>query len=106
MMVVLLSCQDLYTENTMDEIAGFGGNVPALRFAFGIFSVVGMMLMIFWIRKQARAARQGDAGATENVIFPMFVYLMWWIALCDVYEGVISMTIHVEPRGRNSRRCV
>mmetsp|Transcript_3268 Transcript_3268/g.5093 ORF Transcript_3268/g.5093 Transcript_3268/m.5093 type:complete len:918 (-) Transcript_3268:180-2933(-) len=72
--------------------------VGALRLVIGLLYVVMMFVTACWIHRQKKAAELGDKVAVNSVIFPLFLNIMWFLALSDLLVGLLIILVPTEYR--------
>lgn len=70
-----------------------GGELGAFSLLTGLIYIVTSLLILFWIKRQARIAQYGDHLAVQSVIFPVFVKVLYFNAFASLYVGVVLITL-------------
>jgi serine/threonine protein kinase len=77
-------CRNILTK---DKI--FGGQGPGLlAFIVGFVYSAWMIVIVFWVRRSLLLAKIGYKTAVEAAIFPMYLYIMWYVGMINTLIGV------------------
>jgi hypothetical protein len=81
----------MFCRNLLDSTVEISSSthVNMARILIGVLYLIMMNVTIIWIIKQKRMAFRGDNLAVESVIFPLFLNIMWLLALSDCYIGLL-----------------
>jgi hypothetical protein len=91
------SSLNMFCSNFLDltvEISS-STHVNITRLLIGVLYLIMMNVTIIWILKQKKMAIQGDNLAVESVIFPLFINIMWLLALSDCYIGLLIIFLPI-----------
>ena len=70
--------------------------INLIRLIIGLFYIVMMNVTVVWIYHQKRSAEKGDNMAVESVIFPVFINIMWILAMSDFLIGMLIILVPVD----------
>lgn len=70
-------------------------HINLLRLIIGLFYILMMNVTVVWIYHQKRSAEKGDNVAVESVIFPLFINIMWVLAISDFFIGMLIILVPV-----------
>lgn len=76
-------------------------NTGIVRVFICIWYFVLAFCTVAWLKMQSQIAMRGDAVATRAVMFPVFANIILFLALSDVYFGIILLTVKMEPQDDN-----
>ncbi len=94
-----------FCQRTTDAYPVPPSNVGAIDFTFGVIQILALPLIIYFVKKQSGVAKQmGRATMTDsraekaatNVLFPVYVKWLIWLAWTNVASGVANLFIPLD----------
>ena len=92
---------DLLTIFPLFKVPGHQDNSGLFLIILGLVYICNSFVILHWIKHQENAAKLGDHLAVRSVIFPVFVDVMWFNAIVNLYIGFVFMFVE-EPTSNNS----
>lgn len=92
---------DLLTIYPLFKVPGHESDSGLFLLILGLVYICNSFMILYWIKYQEHAAKLGDHLAVRSVIFPVFVDVMWFNAIANLYIGFIFMFV-AEPTTNDS----
>lgn len=83
-------------------IKGSPNDIGILMFISGLVYILVSFFTVAWIKSQELRAHEGNNEAAQSVIFPVFIYVVWFSVFVSIFSAVVVTFVPQRPVQGNS----